>query len=151
MRKAQEIFRKYCRSKGMRYTVERDLIVAEIYREDGHFDIDSLFLSIRARHPETRLAKGSIYRTLPHLIHAGLVREALTDDGHLCYEHTLGHAHHDHMKCMECGRIFEFYDDGIDTTQQELCAARNFDMIWHIHVLGGYCSACREKRTHGCN
>ncbi|MFC1461997.1 Fur family transcriptional regulator [Verrucomicrobiota bacterium] len=149
MERARTIFRQYCRSEGMRYTAERDMIVGEVYRDHGHFDIDTLFLNIRARHPATRLAKGSIYRTLPHLIRAGLVRESLTTDGHLCYEHTLGHAHHDHMKCIGCGEIFEFYDDAIDSTQQELCEKRGFDMVWHIHVLGGYCSKCRGKRRHG--
>lgn len=129
----------------MRYTPERDLIIREMYRDDSHFDIDALFLRIRTRYPKTRLAKGSIYRTLPHLIQSGLIRESLTNGGHVCYEHTLGHVHHDHMKCLGCGKIFEFCDDRIDRIQQELCEKRGFDILWHTHVIRGHCSECRSS------
>lgn len=145
MEHPKTIFREYCGSRRMRYTREREIIIDEIYRKDGHFDIDSLFLRIRNRHPKIRLAKGSIYRTLPHLVRAGLIRESLADEGHTCYEHTLGHSHHDHMKCMGCGSIFEFYEKRIDDIQQKLCEKRGFRMLWHTHVIGGYCSKCRKK------
>lgn len=141
-----DIFKQYCKNNGMRYTPEREVIIAEIYRKDGHFDIDELFLRIRNRYPKIKLAKGSIYRTLPHLIRAGLIRESLTEEGHACYEHILGHEHHDHMKCMGCGRIFEFYENSIDKSQQELCRKRNFKMLWHTHVIGGYCKRCSRKQ-----
>ncbi len=137
------IFRDYCRKNGMRYTPEREVIIDEIYRRDSHFDIDNLFLRIRSRHPRIRLAKGSIYRTLPHLIQSGLIRESLTDKGRVCYEHTLGHDHHDHLKCIGCGKIFEFYEKGIDEKQRELCRKRGFKMVWHMHVIGGFCKKCQ--------
>ena len=140
------IFRTYCEKNGMRYTPERDLVIQEIYRKDGHFDIDNLFLRIRNRCPGTKLAKGSIYRMLPYLIDAGLIRTSLIDRGHVCYEHTLGHSHHDHMKCIRCGRIFEFYDNRIDQAQQEICEKRDFKVLWHTHVIGGYCPKCQKAR-----
>lgn len=137
------IFKEYCRKKGMRYTPERDVIIGEMYRRDGHFDIDNLFLRIRNRHPQIKLAKGSIYRTLPHLIGARLLRGSLTSDGRVCYEHTLGHQHHDHMKCLGCGKIFEFFENDIDTLQQALCKKRKFKMLYHTHVIEGYCQKCQ--------
>lgn len=139
------IFGEYCRSHGMRYTRERGMIIDEIYRRDGHFDIDSIFLRIRNRNTKIKLAKASIYRTLPHLVGAGLIRESLTDEGHACYEHTLGHSHHDHMKCMGCGKILEFYEKQIDQIEQKLCKKRGFRMLWHTHVIGGYCRKCLKK------
>lgn len=139
------IFKEYCKKKGMRYTPEREVIIKEIYNKEGHFDIDELFLHIRNRHRKIRLAKGSIYRTLPLLIGAGLIRESLTDEGRICYEHTLGHSHHDHLKCVGCGKIFEFYDQRIDKSQKEVCSKFKFKMFWHTHVIGGYCSKCWQK------
>ena len=144
MKEPRAVFRSYCANHGMRYTRERELVIDEIYRQDGHFDIDGLFLRIRNGHPHSRLAKGSIYRTLPHLIKAGLIRASLTDEGRICYEHTLGHSHHDHMKCVGCGTIFEFYDKRIDELQQELCRTLGFTMLWHTHIIGGYCPKCRS-------
>lgn len=136
------IFQDYCRRHGLRCTRERDRIVAEIYRLNRHFDIDDIFLRIRTRHPKTKLAKASIYRTLPHLVSAGLIRASLTDGARVCYEHTLGHPHHDHMKCVKCGRIFEFYERKIDQIQQAVCRKHHFTMLWHTHVVGGYCAQC---------
>lgn len=146
MEDPKAIFREYCASHDLRYTPERGMIIDEIYRKDGHFDIDSLFLRIRNRHSETKLAKGSIYRTLPHLVMAGLIRKSLTHEGCACYEHTLGHPHHDHMQCVGCGKIFEFCDEKMDQRQHELCRKRDFEMLWHTHVIGGYCAKCRNKR-----
>ena len=139
------IFKEYCRKNAMRFTPERRMIIEEIYRKDDHFDIDELFLRIRKHYPKARLAKGSIYRTLPFLIDAGLIRESLTERGHVCYEHTLGHTHHDHLKCIRCGKVFEFYDKRIDKAQKEICDKFKFKMVWHRHVLGGYCWRCQKK------
>lgn len=145
MKDPKALFKEYCRRHGMRYTPERGVIIDEIYRKDGHFDIDGLFLRIRTRNSGTKLAKGSIYRTIPHLLQAGLIRASLTEEGHICYEHTLGHDHHDHMKCIGCGRIFEFYEKGIDRIQERLCERRHFKMLWHTHVIGGYCEGCQKR------
>ena len=142
----KDVFKKYCSKHGMRYTPEREIIIDEIYCKDGHFDIDELFLRIRRKHPNIKLAKGSIYRTIPHLIRAGLIRESLAEDAHISYEHTMGHQHHDHMKCIGCGKIFEFYEEGIDRIQQELCRRRNFKMMRHTHVIDGYCRKCQEEK-----
>ena len=139
------VFRQYCKEHKMRYTPERELIIKEIYRKDAHFDVDSLFLRIRNRYPDIKLAKGSVYRTIPHLIRAGLIRELLADGGHACYEYTLGHEHHDHIKCLRCGKTFEFFEKEIDRLQTELCKKHNFTMLWHIHVISGYCAACAQK------
>lgn len=130
----------------MRYTPERGVIIDEIYREDGHFDIDNLFIRIRNRYPKIKLARGSIYRTIPHLIQAGLIRESLTNEGRICYEHILGHTHHDHLKCLSCEQVYEFYVEEIDKRQSELCKKRKFKMVSHMHVIYGYCAKCKKTQ-----
>lgn len=146
MEDPKRLFRKYCRENELRYTPERAVIIDEIYLKDGHFDIDNLFLRIRNRHPGIRLAKGSIYRTIPHLIKAGLIRESFKEEGRIFYEHTLGHGNHDHMICIKCGKIFEFYDKKIDSGRENICEEHGFDMVFHVHVIQGYCSKCRNKK-----
>ncbi|MCK5850949.1 MAG: transcriptional repressor [Kiritimatiellae bacterium] len=143
MKDPRVIFKRYCVEHGLRYTRERECIIEEIFRKNDHFDADNLFLSIRNRHPEMKLAKGSIYRTLPHLIAAGLISKSLFDEGCASYEHTLGDKHHDHMRCLKCGKIFEFYNDEIDEAQRKVCEEQGFEMLWHMHVIGGYCRGCR--------
>ncbi len=146
MSEPENVFREYCASRGMRFTPERRMIIKEICRKDGHFDVDELFLRVRKANPGVKLAKVSIYRAIPHLLEACLIRTSLSEDGHLCYEQALGREHHDHLKCMKCGKVFEFHDAGIDGTQARICKQHDFDMRWHIHVIGGFCSKCRNRK-----
>jgi len=141
----KEIFKKYCRDQNLRFTPGRALIIDEIYRKKGHFDVDTLFLHLRNSHPDIRLARGSIYRNIPHLLKSGLIRISLADSGRISYEPNLGHQHHDHMRCLKCGRVFEFYKDSIDRAQKKMCENINFKMTGHIHLITGYCSKCRKK------
>jgi len=147
MKKHVRILKDYCRRQGMRFTPEREAIVEEAYRKDSHFDADELYLRIRENHPGKRISKGSVYRTLPLLIRAGLVRESYTEAGRKCFEYVLGHAHHDHMKCLNCGKVFEFIEKEIDKAQQRICDRKGFSMVWHMHVLVGYCADCGDLRT----
>lgn len=140
----KQIFRDYCKRNEMRYTPERGVIIDEMYRTHTHFDVDRLFLRIRNRFPDLKLARGSIYRTIPHLIKAGLIRESLSTEGRICYEHILGHTHHDHMKCLGCQKVFEFFEEEIDRRQLDLCKKRKFKMVSHTHVIYGYCSKCQK-------
>ena len=144
----RNIFKKYCKKSGMRYTPEREVILEEIYRKDEHFDVDSLLLRIRRKYPKMRVSRASIYRAIPFFIDANLIRESFHENGHACYEHLLGHSHHDHMKCLKCGKIFEFYDKKIDKIQQLICKRYEFKILWHIHVLGGYCHRCQKLKRN---
>ena len=75
MEDPKAVFKEYCRRNGMRYTPERDGIIDVIFQEKDKFDIDELSLHIRVRYPETKLAKASIYRTIPYLLKIGLIKE----------------------------------------------------------------------------
>src|SRR5438552_14968551 len=97
---AIKVFREYCSKKRMRYTPEREIIIKEIYRSPGHFDIENLFNRIHAHHPQKKIAKTSIYRSVPYFLDAGLLRESIAEAGHVVYERTLGQFDHDHFKCI---------------------------------------------------
>lgn len=139
------IFRKYCKEHNMRYTPERDVIVNSITRQKGHFDVDKLFLDIRQNYPDLKLAKGSIYRTIPHLIRAGLIEESLSENGHVCYEHKLKNRLHGHLKCVKCGKILEFKDRRIDSVQNKACEDFCFKAVSSLYVINGYCKECWGK------
>lgn len=140
------IFKQYCKENHLRYTPEREMVIEGIYLKYDHFDIDNLFLRIRNRHPNARLSKASIYRTLPHLIKTGLIRASFSEKGHYCYEQTLGRKHHFHMKCLKCGKVIDFCEEKIDKTQEAACKRRNFEIISRAHVVEGFCSKCRKKK-----
>jgi Fur family ferric uptake transcriptional regulator len=63
----------------------------------------------------------------------------------------MGHRHHDHIVCLTCGRIEEFFDERIEHLQEEACRRKGFELVNHHLRLEGYCRACakaREERAH---
>ena len=135
-------FRDYCSKKRMRYTPERDIIIREIYTSDGHFDVDNLYQRVRLHHPEKRIAKTSIYRSVPYFLDAGLLRESIAEAGHVIYERTLGRFEHDHFKCIKCGKIMEFYSSDLEIAQKKICRQEKFRILWRTNVINGYCQDC---------
>lgn len=149
---AIKVFREYCAKKKMRYTLERETIIKAIYSDRGHFHIDHLFSNLRKNNPDCRIAKTSIYRSVPFLLDAGILRESVADSGHVLYERTLGHFDHDHFRCIGCGCIVEFSSPDLVLAQRKICEKQRFTVLWRTNVINGYCRNCskkqfREKRT----
>jgi Fur family ferric uptake transcriptional regulator len=142
---ALNAFRRYCTSKKMRYTPEREMIIKEIYNLDSHFNIDHLFSRIRQKNPHSKIAKTSIYRSVPYFLDAGLLRESISHAGHVIYERTLGCLDHDHFRCVNCGKIAEFYSPALEQAQKKICRKENFKVLWRTNVINGYCERCRGQ------
>ena len=141
---ALQVFREYCSKKRMRYTPEREIIIREIYRADGHFDVEGLFNCVRAHHPEKRIARTSIYRSVPYFLDAGLLRESIAKAGHVVYERTIGRLDHDHFKCIKCGKIVEFSSPELELAQRKVCQQEKFKILWRTNVVNGYCQDCSD-------
>ncbi len=143
MVKQEAIFRDYLKVRGLKFTPERRLILEGIISLSGHFDIEKLYDKLHQKTREISLA--TIYRTLPHLIKAGLIKEVMRCQDKPQYERSFGFPHHDHLVCINCGKIFEFKDDEIERLQDRVC--RRFDFRPTEHRLGirGYCKNCQSK------
>ncbi len=144
---ALKVFRDYCAKMRMRYTPERELIIKEIYREDGHFNVDALYARIRTRHPRRCIAKTSIYRSVPYFLDAGILRASIADAGHVVYERLLGRGDHDHFKCIKCGKIAEFFSPELSSVQKKLCRDEGFKILWRMNVVNGICEKCQGHGT----
>lgn len=62
------------------------------------------------------------------------------------YEHLHLGNHHDHLVCIRCGRILEFYDPEIETLQTQLARRKGFHDLQHRMEIYGLCSVCFGKR-----
>ena len=86
---------------------------------------------------EDRVARGTVYRTLSLLEHAGLIRKIHNQGGHR-YELSLGEDRHDHLFCERCGRTFEFRDErlpvAIRQASQEDVENGRFDPVTLVEV-----------------
>ena len=137
-----QALRRYLKKSGMRYTPEREQIVREIFARHDHFDVDTLYLQMRQK--GTSVSKASIYRLLPLLIEGGLLNEVYLEDGHMHYEHIYGHAHHCHLRCMECGSIEEFTDPRLPQIEQDLGKRFDYEVKGYKLDVYGFCPKCRQ-------
>jgi Fur family ferric uptake transcriptional regulator len=144
IRQAEDVFKEYLVSHGMKYTPERRVVLHAIVSFPGHFDADALHDRIKKNNDKLSLA--TVYRALPHFITAGIVKESLRTEGRTHYENSFGSEHHDHLICLGCGAIIEFIDERIEELQNQVCEKYSFKAVDHKLGIRGYCKACQKKQ-----
>lgn len=141
MSREAAIFEHLLKSRGLKFTPQRRAILRAVFAVHDHFDADELYLRLKAAN--RRVSRTSVYRTLPLLAEAGLIRETYCGQDAARYEHVLGHKHHDHLFCLKCGKVIEFADERIEKLQEAASKKRGFQMTDHTFVIRGFCKRCR--------
>jgi Fur family ferric uptake transcriptional regulator len=141
-------FEAFLKTRGLKLTSQRRRIFDRVFATHEHFSAEALaeWLS-KEDGPST--SRATVYRTLGLLLEGKFLSALDAGKGELVYEHVLGHLHHDHMLCMECGKIEEFHDDKIEELQLAACRKKGFELVTHDLRLRGYCRACARRRAHG--
>ena len=143
MKQPREVFLEYLRKRGLNMTPQRAVIVETFLESEGHFSSEEL--CGRARKLDPAIGQATVYRTLKLLVESGLAGALLAGEGPTLYEHSYGHAHHDHLVCLECGVKVEIVDPEIEKRQEELAEAQGFTLTRHSMVLYGLCPACLKR------
>ena len=141
MTKAVESFAKYLEAKKLKFTNERKVVLQEILHHRGHLEVEDLLYSLRRKKKSS--SRATVYRTLELLVDSGIVRKVDLGHGHSHYELVLGHAHHEHMICLKCGKVIEFSDKGIERFCKEQCEQNQFRPTSHYFQIFGYCKDCK--------
>ncbi len=140
----EKVFREYLKGKGLKFTRERELILKDISSRYGHFDPEELYIGMRKK--GLKVSKASIYRTLPLLLESGLIEQVERTEKHAHYEQTFGRNHHDHMLCISCGNVIEFYSEALEDLQKKICRKKGFEGVTHTLEIKGYCGKCLKTR-----
>ena len=133
---------------GLKATVPR-LKILEIFQtsEERHMSAEDVYRILLAEQMDIGLA--TVYRVLTQFEQAGLLSRNNFESGKAIYELNEG-KHHDHLVCLDCGRVEEFFDAEIEQRQQSIARARGFALQEHALSLYGNCTkkACphRPKR-----
>jgi len=138
-----ETFRRFLKERGHKLTLQREAIVRRIQRIDKHFSAEELFEVLRGENKST--SKATVYRTLALLVEANLLDALDFERGHLLYERAKSEAHHDHLICIACKRIFEFRNEEIERLQEQVARRHDFEMVSHTHQIYGVCSRCKNR------
>jgi len=131
----------YLEEKNLKHTKQRDVILDAFLDARGHATSEELYRLVRE--VNSNIGYTTVYRTLKLLVDAGIAQERHFDDGIARYE--IEHDHHDHLVCLECGKIVEFESPLIEATQEQIAAEHSFTLKRHRHELYGYCAHCTKS------
>jgi Fur family ferric uptake transcriptional regulator len=129
--------RKHLKENDLRFTNERLIILEEIFSFPSHFDAEQLFIHIRKKYDY--ISRATVYRTLELLNQIGIVKKENLGQDYASYELNMNMPHHDHMICVECGKVIEFFDDMIEKRQKEITSEHGMEMIRHQLQIFGRC------------
>ena len=136
-----ESFSKLLEQKGLKFTRERKELIAEILRLKTHFDADGLHEMLKDK--GSQISRDTVYRTIPLLLECGVVQKSVGNGRREYFERTSVRGHHDHMVCIQCGKIIEFHSSQIEKIQTEVCEEYKFRLVFHDHRLFGHCKDCQ--------
>jgi Fur family ferric uptake transcriptional regulator len=123
---------------GLKATLPRMKVLALF--ETGtqrHMSAEDIYRHLTTEGIEIGLA--TIYRVLTQFEQAGLLIRHHFEQGKAVFELNQG-AHHDHLVCMECGHVEEFYDAEIEERQQRIARERGFEIQEHSLQLYARCT-----------
>ncbi len=142
---AEEAFVRYLRSQQIKYTKPRRAILRAALGLPVHFDAEQLLALLHQA--GDRVAKATIYRTLPLLVDSGILKQVRLSDNQAHYEHILEDAPHDHLVCRRCGRIIEFESRRVEQLRDQIARENDFRAVSHRFGISGYCASCASIQT----
>jgi len=125
------------KNNGLKATLPR-LKILEIFQSgvQRHMTAEDVFRHLI--HDNTDIGLATVYRVLLQFEQAGILSRNHFESGKAVYELNEGQ-HHDHMVCLDCGRVEEFYDPEIESRQQAVAEAKGFVIADHALSLYAHC------------
>jgi Fur family ferric uptake transcriptional regulator len=134
------------KASGLKATLPR-IKILDIFQNSAvrHLTAEDVYKILLTENMDVGLA--TVYRVLTQFEQAGLLNRNHFETGKAIFELNEG-SHHDHLVCLDCGRVEEFYDEEIEKRQQKIAAQRGFRISEHALALYGNCikTDCPHRR-----
>ena len=138
-----EVFQKHLSEQGLRHTTQRQQIVDYLLHADEHVTMNDVYQALKSK----GIGKVTVFRTLKMLEECRLAERVTSPTGQAKFEIKYERPHHDHLICVECGRIREVQWPEVERIQEKTCKTLHFTPIWHRHEMFGRCENCQAKRA----
>jgi Fur family ferric uptake transcriptional regulator len=130
---------------GLKATIPRMRILQLLENsQQRHWSAEDVYKALLDSGDDEGLALATIYRVLTQFEGAGLVTRLHFEGGTSVFELNQG-VHHDHLICVKCGKIEEFFDEAIEKRQQIIAKKKNFDITDHSLHIYGVCASCKDS------
>lgn len=128
---------EHLKTIGLKATLPR-LRILELFEKSPvrHLAAEDVYKKLVEEGTDTGLA--TVYRVLTQFEQAGILSRSHFESGKAVYEINEGR-HHDHLVCLDCGRVEEFYDDQIEARQSAVAQAKGFRIADHALSLYAHC------------
>lgn len=131
------------KASGLKATLPR-LKILDIFQnaEVRHLSAEDVYKILLNDNLDVGLA--TVYRVLTQFEQAGLLQRNHFETGKAVFELNEG-SHHDHLVCLDCGKVEEFFDEEIEQRQLRIAEQHGFLIADHALALYGHCKECRVK------
>ena len=139
------------KNAGLKATLPR-LKIINLFEQSPvrHLTAEDVYRKLLAEGLDVGLA--TVYRVLTQFEQAGLLVRHHFESGKAVFELNQG-GHHDHLVCLQCGRVEEFFDAEIETRPTKIARARGFEISEHALYLYAECTRpkCPYRKASGNN
>jgi Fur family ferric uptake transcriptional regulator len=134
---------KDLKNAGLKATLPR-LKILELFEksDERHLSAEDVYKVLLNAGDDVGLA--TVYRVLTQFEDAGLLVRHHFESGKAVFELNAG-GHHDHIVCVKCGKVEEFYDEEIERRQREAAESRGFKIQEHSLIIYGVCNGNSEN------
>ncbi|MDF2483929.1 MAG: hypothetical protein K0R46_97 [Herbinix sp.] len=147
----QEQFKNLLKKNGLKVTTQRVSILEVLDSRPGmHLTAEEIYDYVREKYPDIGIA--TVYRTIQVLSELNLIDKLNLDDGYVRYEISKGSKeeachHHHHLICLDCGNVYAFQDDLLETLEDRIMITMGFQVADHEVKLYGHCKDCRANKS----
>jgi Fur family peroxide stress response transcriptional regulator len=136
-----EDFKRLCRERGERCTVQRRVIFETVLDLDNHPSADQVYDAVEAH--LHGISRTTVYRALEHLAHMGVITKACHPGPVARYDPRL-ELHH-HLVCLHCNQFVDFEDEMLNGLSIPDTSASGFEVRDYRVQLRGICKSCLAK------
>jgi len=137
------------KTTGLKVTAPRLKVLDIFHRATSrHLTAEDVYRALLSDSVDIGLA--TVYRVLTQFEQAGILLRSHFESGKAVFELNEGN-HHDHLVCLDCGQVEEFFDTKIEDRQRAIAQEKGFALAEHALSLYGHCvrNNCPHKSAKG--